>query len=40
MNSKRITISLEEDTYAYIGRASDEENAEAFKTKVQEYINI
>lgn len=38
MSSERIMISLE-DTYAYIGRASDEENAEVFKTKVAEYIN-
>lgn len=39
MDSERRTISLE-DTYAYVSRASDEENAEVFKTKVQEYINI
>ncbi len=38
MSSERIMISLE-DTYAYIGRASDEENVEIFKTKVAEYIN-
>ena len=40
MNAERIRISLAEDTYAYIGRASDEENAEEFKTKLQKYISI
>lgn len=38
VNIKRV--SLVEDTYAYIGRASDEENTETFKTKIQEYISI
>lgn len=40
MNAERIKISLAEDTYAYIGRASDEENAEEFKTRLQQYISI
>lgn len=40
MNAERIRISLVEDTYAYIGRASDEENAEEFKTRLQQYISI
>ena len=40
MNAARIRVSLAEDTYAYIGRASDEENAEHFKTRVQQYISI
>lgn len=40
MNAERIRISLAEDTYAYIGRVSDEENAEEFKTKLQGYISI
>ncbi len=40
MNSERIRISLVEDTYAYIGRASNEENAEIFKNKIKEYISI
>lgn len=40
METERKRISLVEDTYAYIGRASDEENAEEFKTRLQEYISI
>lgn len=40
MNAERIRISLVEDTYAYVGRASDEENAEEFKTRLQQYISI
>lgn len=40
MNAERIRISLAEDTYAYIGRASDEENAQEFKTRLQQYISI
>ena len=40
MNAERIRVSLAEDTYAYIGRASDKENAEEFKTRLQQYISI
>lgn len=40
MNAERIRISLAEDTYAYIGRAGDEENAQEFKTRLQQYISI
>lgn len=40
MNSERIKITLTEDVYAYIGRLSNEENLETFKTKIREYINI
>ncbi len=40
MNAERIRISLVEDTYAYIGRASNEENAKEFKTRLQQYISI
>ena len=40
METERKRISLVEDTYAYIGRASDEENAEEFKTRLQEYISL
>ena len=40
MNAERKRISLVEDTYAYIGRASDEENAYEFKARLQQYISI
>lgn len=40
MDAERIRISLVEDTYAYIGRASNEENAKEFKTRLQQYISI
>ena len=40
MNYERKIISLVEDTYAYIGRESDEENAAIFKTRLQQYIYI
>lgn len=39
MKSERKRMSLLEDTYAYIGRSSDEENAEAFKNEVKNYIS-
>ena len=38
MKSERKRMSLLEDTYAYFGRSSDEENAEEFKREVKEYI--
>ena len=40
MNIGRNRISLAEDTYAYIGRLSHEQNAERFKTEIQKYISI
>ena len=39
MKSERKRMSLLEDTYAYIGRLSDDENAEEFKRKVKNYIS-
>ena len=39
MNIERKRISLFADTYAYIGRSSDEENAEEFKREVKKYIS-
>ena len=40
MNIDKIDINLTEETYAYILRKSEEENAEAFKENVKKYINI
>ena len=40
MTDEKIRISLAEDTYAYVGRASNEENAETFKIRIQKYISI
>ena len=39
MKSERKRISLLEDTYAYIGRLSDEKNAEEFKKEVKGIIS-
>ena len=40
MNVSRDRITLVEDTYGYVGRASNEENAEMFKIEIQKYIEI
>ena len=40
MDADIIRVTLFEDTYAYIGRASDEENVLRFKKFLQEYISI
>lgn len=40
MYSERKKVSLLEDTYAYIGRASNEENANKFKKQIKSYIEI
>ena len=40
MDAERYDIKLMEETYAYAGRASDEENAEEFKTQIKKYISI
>ena len=40
MDAEKIRISLAEDTYAYVARTSNEENAETFKIKIQKYISI
>ena len=39
MKIERKRMTLLEDTYAYIGRSSDEENAEEFKREVKNYIS-
>ena len=40
MNIDKIDINLTEETYAYISRRSNEENALTFKENVKKYINI
>lgn len=40
MNVSIDRITLVEDTYGYVGRASNEENAEMFKIEIQKYIEI
>lgn len=39
MEAERKRVSLIENTYAYIGRASNKENAEEFKRQIQKYIS-
>ncbi len=40
MQIDRNRVTLFEDTYLYVGRASNEENAQEFKNKMQKYIEI
>lgn len=40
MDIERYDIKLMEETYAYAGRASDEENVEEFRTQKYIYIII
>ena len=40
MKVDKNRVSLVEDTYAYIGNASNEANVEKFKTELQKYIKI
>ena len=40
MIAERNRITLAQDTYAYVGRASDSENAEVFKSQIKDYIKI
>lgn len=39
MDITKINITLAEDTYAYIYRASEKENSETFKEQVKKYID-
>lgn len=40
MERERYRLTVAEETYAYIGRASSEENANTFKKKVKKTINM